>query len=205
MENEKIAVKGIIEKNKTAKIILTVSIVTIILSYLVPCIIYINDPHYHSFTDFYFEVCFSDCIYGYLLILGFLGAVAAVIIKHSTEKCAVTVTDKRVFGISQNKKSADIPLNQITDFHVCSFNGISISSMSGISNFYLIKNRDEVMKALSFLLSDSGPATSSTVERPETSGLDDTAESLLRLKTLLDDGVITQEEFDAKKKQILGL
>lgn len=31
------------------------------------------------------------------------------------------------------------------------------------------------------------------------------AEELKRYKELLDSGVITQEEFDAKKKQILGL
>ena len=31
------------------------------------------------------------------------------------------------------------------------------------------------------------------------------ADELMKFKKLLDDGVITQEEFDAKKKQILGL
>jgi predicted Zn-dependent peptidase len=30
-------------------------------------------------------------------------------------------------------------------------------------------------------------------------------EELIELKALLDSGVITQEEFDAKKKQLLGL
>lgn len=33
----------------------------------------------------------------------------------------------------------------------------------------------------------------------------DNIENLLRLKSFLDEGVITQEEFDAKKKQLLGL
>ncbi|RRG09836.1 MAG: SHOCT domain-containing protein [Lactobacillus sp.] len=33
----------------------------------------------------------------------------------------------------------------------------------------------------------------------------DTGEELRKLKTLLDDGIITQEDFDAKKKQLLGL
>ena len=32
-----------------------------------------------------------------------------------------------------------------------------------------------------------------------------TADELIKLKSLLDAGVITQEEFDAKKKQILGI
>ena len=33
----------------------------------------------------------------------------------------------------------------------------------------------------------------------------DTADELKKFKELLDSGVITQEEFDAKKKQLLGL
>lgn len=33
----------------------------------------------------------------------------------------------------------------------------------------------------------------------------DDTEELIRFKTLLDQGIITQEEFDAKKKQVLGL
>ena len=33
----------------------------------------------------------------------------------------------------------------------------------------------------------------------------DTADELRKLKSLLDDGIITPEEFDAKKKQLLGL
>lgn len=31
------------------------------------------------------------------------------------------------------------------------------------------------------------------------------AEELIKYKQLLDDGILTQDEFDAKKKQILGL
>ncbi|HIX15968.1 MAG TPA: SHOCT domain-containing protein [Candidatus Hungatella pullicola] len=31
------------------------------------------------------------------------------------------------------------------------------------------------------------------------------ADEILKFKKLLDDGIITQEEFEAKKKQILGL
>ncbi|HAH93581.1 MAG TPA: SHOCT domain-containing protein, partial [Dielma fastidiosa] len=34
---------------------------------------------------------------------------------------------------------------------------------------------------------------------------DDLTEQLRKYKSLLDDGIITQEEFDSKKKQILGL
>lgn len=45
--------------------------------------------------------------------------------------------------------------------------------------------------------------TSAAPAQPTAGG--DTADELRKLKSLLDDGIITPEEFDAKKKQILGL
>ena len=41
----------------------------------------------------------------------------------------------------------------------------------------------------------------SVEERPETSAADE----IRKFKALLDDGIITQEEFDVKKKQLLGI
>ena len=44
------------------------------------------------------------------------------------------------------------------------------------------------------------------VKQPtKTAKSNDRIEELAKLKDLLDTGVITQEEFDAKKKQILGV
>ena len=48
--------------------------------------------------------------------------------------------------------------------------------------------------------------TTKTVKQPpKTAKSDNRIEELTKLKDLLDTGVITQEEFDAKKKQILGV
>lgn len=41
--------------------------------------------------------------------------------------------------------------------------------------------------------------------RQENKTSDTSIDDLLKLKTLLDQGILTQEEFDAKKKQLLGL
>jgi hypothetical protein len=41
--------------------------------------------------------------------------------------------------------------------------------------------------------------------QPATADVDKQLEQLVVLKSLLDQGILTQEEFDAKKKQILGL
>lgn len=44
-----------------------------------------------------------------------------------------------------------------------------------------------------------------TVKADTSGGLPSAADELKKFKELLDSGVITQEEFDAKKKQLLGL
>jgi len=43
------------------------------------------------------------------------------------------------------------------------------------------------------------------IKKENTSSSNDNMEALINVKKLLDMGVITQEEFDAKKKQLLGL
>ena len=51
----------------------------------------------------------------------------------------------------------------------------------------------------------ANPQQSSAQPTQSASANGNEAEQLKRLKDLLDSGVLTQEEFDAKKKQILGL
>ena len=70
----------------------------------------------------------------------------------------------------------------------------------------LIKNYKEIADVLSTLINqrqDSTEMKQSTpiVAEQPTSNLDE----LKKLKELLDMGIISQEEFDVKKKQLLGL
>ena len=43
------------------------------------------------------------------------------------------------------------------------------------------------------------------VSENSNNNLDDSSEELSKYKKMLDDGIITQEDYDAKKKEILGL
>ena len=67
----------------------------------------------------------------------------------------------------------------------------------------MLENRDEVQSAISGLLIDRQNKTNYN-EQAANSGKYD-ADELKKFKELLDSGVISQEEFDAKKKQLLGL
>ena len=157
-----------------------------------------------SFIDFFFGEFFNfDCYYGYLIMLGVVALIVGIIMKSNTEKCEITVTNEAISGKLPHGKEVHIPLNQITAINRSSFNGVSITSIGNVSNFHCIENREEVMKAISYLLAN--PQQSSMQPTQSASANGSEAEQLKRLKDLLDSGVLTQEEFDAKKKQILGL
>ena len=73
-----------------------------------------------------------------------------------------------------------------------------------VQEFAFIKNRDAIHKEISNLLIDRQNITKQDqAVQPvqQTNNL----EQIKELKEMLDSGIISQEEFDAKKKQLLGL
>lgn len=114
------------------------------------------------------------------------------------------ITDKRVYGKVNLWKRVDLPLDSISAVGTSWFNGISVSTSSGRISFMLISNKDDIHKTISdFLIKRQQ-------ERVPENNVNNTvqqcnADEIVKFKELLDNGVITQEEFEAKKKQLLGL
>ncbi len=67
------------------------------------------------------------------------------------------------------------------------------------------ENLQSVCSMLEFMLNEKTLEQSSTVKQEETSEQKSQKEQLQELKKMLDDDLITQEDFEQKKKQILGL
>ena len=117
----------------------------------------------------------------------------------------LTVTDKRIFGKVAWGKRVDLPVDSVSATASLRFlNGVSVSTSSGRISFRALKNADAIYQVINNLLIErqqekSKPAP--VVESPKS----DEDDQLKKYKELLDSGVITQEEFDAKKKQLLGL
>ena len=117
----------------------------------------------------------------------------------------LTITDKRIFGKVAWGKRVDLPVDSVSATASLRFlNGVSVATSSGRISFRVLKNADAIYQVISNLLIErqqekSNPAP--VVEAPKS----DEADQLKKYKELLDSGVITQEEFDAKKKQLLGL
>lgn len=121
---------------------------------------------------------------------------------HSYE---MVVTDKRIYGRVAWGKRVDLPLDFVSATATISlFKGISVSTSSGRIRFLIIKNAEEIYKIINNLLIErQSKKKAETIQ--ETKPKTDNADELKKFKELLDSGVITQEEFEAKKKQLLGL
>lgn len=122
-------------------------------------------------------------------------------------KSELTVTDKRVYGKAMFGKRVDIPLDSISAVGTSSLlKGVSVSSSSGRLVFTGIENKDEIHQAISELLLErqaKNKSNQQTIVKQEVS--QSNADELKKYKDLLDSGIISQDEFDAKKKQLLNL
>lgn len=185
-----IVIKGEMQKNKSAIIAIVIGATLLVIAFFVALCIYNSDVNYR---------CFPETYYGPITIVGSATLLVGIIIKISTEKCEITVTDEAIIGKRPHGKEVQIPLNKITAISRNSFNGISITSIGSVNNFYCFENREEVINTISCLL------TKLQQDNAQLAQSGSATNRLERLKSLLDAGVLTQDEFDTKKRQILGL
>lgn len=149
-----------------------------------------------------FGYAFSSMI-AYVLMAVAIVSLVLLIFAFSIQKVELTVTNKRVYGATKFGKRVDLPLDSVSAVSMSSFKGIAIGTSSGRIVFKGIGNRDEIYEAVNKLIIERQEKASAAQSKKETplGGLDE----LKKVKELLDAGIITQEEFDAKKKQLLGL
>ena len=115
-----------------------------------------------------------------------------------SRKMKIIVTDKRVYGQASFGRQVDLPFDSISAIGKWSLKGIVVATSSGKIRFMLISNRDDIYKIISNLLI-------TRQDKKQVVNNSSNVEELTKYKELLDNGVITQEEFNAKKKQLLGI
>ena len=114
-------------------------------------------------------------------------------------KMEIVITNKRVYGKVAFGKRVDLPFDSISAVGTSFLKGIDIGTSSGRIHFKGIKNNNEIHAEISKLLNNR--QNEKQLKETTTS----TTDEIKKYKDLLDSGIITQEEFDAKKKQLLGL
>lgn len=185
MEEKILAKSKPLFTNKSITVLLIVGAFVLVFAFLAMCM-----PFFSLFTPI-------------ILVLS-LVCVLVYFWLHSYE---LTVTNKRIYGKVVFGKRVDLPVDSISATASSQFlKSVTVSTPSGKISFLAIKNSDEIYSTINKLLierqeqknADTQPGT--IVESKS-----DEADQIMKYKELLDKGIITEEEFDAKKKQILGL
>lgn len=154
--------------------------------------------------DYMFE--FVDIFYFILFLIGaasLLFSIVLSIIYLPLSKCELQITESSVTGKALFGKKVVLPLSMISAYSTRKFcSVITVATASGITKFALIGNYKEISEVLAKRIRElQQPGQTNTQATSGNTSLDD----LVKLKSLLDSGIISQEEFDSKKKQLLGL
>lgn len=142
------------------------------------------------------------------IILGFAVLISGVVTTIGTSCCEIFITNKRVYGKTLFGKRVDIPVDSVSSVGTIPLlNGISICSSSGAIKFLYITNSAEIHSEVSkLIIARQDNKSSTSVQAPAKIEMaQSNADELKKFKELYDNGVITEEEFAEKKKQLLGL
>jgi hypothetical protein len=139
-----------------------------------------------------------------IAIMAIIVFAISFVIYSGMKKCELTVTNKRVYGSAMFGKRVDLPIDMINAVATSAFHGIAVTTASGAIKFLMMTNKDDLHKGISKLLVDrqNKPAAMTTIKQeiPQSN-----ADELQKYKLLLENGTVTQDEFDVKKRQLLGL
>lgn len=157
----------------------------------------IND-YAHLFW-YYTPLIFLLIHWGFMLS-GFMWLLCVKL--HS--KYQLYVTPSAITGCGLGGKRVYLPLDMISAHSTSHFmKTISIATSSGTVKFLHIENYDEISNVLNDLISkrqnETQQKNKQAIVQPQISSADE----LLKYKQLLDLGIISQEEFEAKKKELL--
>ena len=164
------------------------------------------DVHIKDYSGYKAAFCGNgECLTFFIIACVFfvLGIIALIIfLAHS--KCELCITENNVKGKTLFGKEVVLPLYMVSAYSTRKlFSTIAVATSSGLTKFALIGNYAEIGNILSKKINERQENTSneSKTSAPQSNSMDD----IIKLKSMLDSGIITQEEFDTKKKQLLGL
>lgn len=157
---------------------------------------------------------FFDCISRFLglcgLGVGVLFLIFRAISINRIGKCRLLLHDKGITGQTATRQ-LDLPMSKVDNILVKhgfwdalrGGKSLEVRSASGIIKFHCVYNADEFMqKTLAEIQKWEDLNSSTSTNTSTVSG--NSIESIQKLKTLLDQGLITQEEYENKRKELLN-
>lgn len=189
----------VIIKSKQAPAIKIISMALLVFGFVFGLSQSLNYPLFRGFNGYFWTSILPYCMSIWFLPF----VVLAALLYFSAAKTELTVTDKRVYGKAMFGKRVDLPVDLISAVGTSFLMGIAVSTSSGSIKFLGIQNKDDIHSEISKLLmlrQEKKEMAKSVTEVTSSN-----ADELKKYKELLESGVISQEEFEAKKKQLLGL
>ena len=137
-----------------------------------------------------------------ILCTVFVGGIIHATMYFSARNNSITLTNYKITGVYNRHLSLNIPIDSISSVSKGWQGSLCITCAGNKYNIMFVGNRDDFCSSLNELLSQR---TLQTMSEHSLKTSMPCYEEIEKLKHLLDNGVISQEEFEAKKKQLLGL
>lgn len=144
--------------------------------------------YYHYLISVFFYCCIA---------ILFITIVAQILCNGEKKKKLEINSENCVF--KKGKKTKEVPIKRITNVKITPNRGVKITATGAKIKMGLVKNRVEIANTINDLKKE--------IEKDENDDITNgnVADELLKFKQLFESGIISQEEFEAKKKQLLNL
>ena len=168
-------------------------------------------PNLKNFSTYYFDRPFwDDTLVLSIVAFTFLGVgLISIVMYFAYTRSKLSITEMNIRGNTLFGKEVVLPLHMVSGYSTSTImSKIFVSTASGIIKFYMLDNYREICEVLKGLLNERQKNTETVTQSATVTSSQSThsnADELKKYKELLDNGVITAEEFEAKKRQLLGL
>jgi len=133
----------------------------------------------------------------------FMGGLTHLILYFLAKNNKVNLTNYKITGTYSRHLSLNIPIDSISSVSKGMFSSLCITCAGNKYNISYVRNRDNLCSKLNELLNKR--TQQSFKDAPITMQQPSTFDEIAKLKKLLDNGIISHDEFEIKKKQLLDL
>ena len=188
MNEEKILVKSVFDSSACHKFALIWYITFFIYGWVMGWSISGLDEGVGFLAGIIFALCIGGLIHSIIYI--------------TAKNNEITLTNYKITGTYNRHLSLNIPIDSVSSVSKGSMGSLCITCAGNKYNISYVSNRDIFCSQLNELLNTR---TQQALKGVHTINQQSNYDEIVKLKQLLDNGIITQEEFEAKKKQLLNL
>lgn len=136
-----------------------------------------------------------------LIIEGVIPFVASIWVNLWISNTELTITNRRIYGKKAYGKRFEVPLCDVSFVNNTWPAGISLNCAAGQIKVPYIQNREHAFGLIHELLLER----QNELSAPKQEIVSNVPDEIKKYSELLSAGVITQDEFEAKKKQLLNM